>query len=205
MSELAAHAAEVTFRGNQNYQLTDAPGRLAVIQDLVNSPAHPTFPGHVDDLLADVERANAWAKNAQLAAGAEVSGKLCATEADRLALIAFRDWVAGSLVTASGSADVRPPVSVEIDPVTWRLRSGATGIDGVIGEMMITLHLAVQDGTWSRLKRCANGTCPAVFYDRSRGNSGVWHSLSVCGNAVNLRNSRRRRREASAEVTPPVK
>jgi len=36
--------------------------------------------------------------------------------------------------------------------------------------------------------------CRVAFYDRSRNASGVWHSVRICGNAINLRAHRERRR-----------
>jgi predicted RNA-binding Zn ribbon-like protein len=57
--------------------------------------------------------------------------------------------------------------------------------------------LGVQAGTWMRLKLCHNPPCASAFHDRSKNNGGVWHDVKTCGNAVNLRASRARRREAS--------
>ncbi|TFV34142.1 CGNR zinc finger domain-containing protein [Streptomyces sp. T1317-0309] len=37
-----------------------------------------------------------------------------------------------------------------------------------------------------------------MFYDRTRNNIGVWHSVRSCGNPANLRASRARKR-VSAE------
>ena len=51
-----------------------------------------------------------------------------------------------------------------------------------------------QAGTARRLKTCRNPRCRVAFYDRSRNASGVWHSVRVCGNAINLRAHRERRR-----------
>jgi predicted RNA-binding Zn ribbon-like protein len=49
-------------------------------------------------------------------------------------------------------------------------------------------------GTRMRLKTCRNPQCPLAFYDRSRNASGVWCSVRICGNAINLRAHRERRR-----------
>jgi predicted RNA-binding Zn ribbon-like protein len=46
-----------------------------------------------------------------------------------------------------------------------------------------------------------------AFFDRSRNNSGVWHDVAACGNAINLRASRARRRAratgSAAETSTP--
>jgi predicted RNA-binding Zn ribbon-like protein len=46
------------------------------------------------------------------------------------------------------------------------------------------------------MRLCRNPTCRAAFYDRSKNNSAVWHDVKACGNAINLRASRARRRTA---------
>jgi predicted RNA-binding Zn ribbon-like protein len=60
---------------------------------------------------------------------------------------------------------------------------------------------------WRRMKLCGNGRCAVAFFDRSRNNSGVWHDVAACGNAINLRASRARRRArvtgSAAETSTP--
>ena len=58
--------------------------------------------------------------------------------------------------------------------------------------------LAQADGTWPRLKLCRREACGSAFYDLSRNNSGVWHDVRTCGNVVNLRASRLRKKQAAA-------
>ena len=40
----------------------------------------------------------------------------------------------------------------------------------------------MRDGTWGRLKACAEDGCRWAFYDASRNQSGRWCSMAVCGN-----------------------
>ncbi|WP_230981726.1 CGNR zinc finger domain-containing protein [Mycobacterium malmoense] len=54
------------------------------------------------------------------------------------------------------------------------------------------------------MKRCRNHRCASTFYDRSKNNSGVWHSVKTCGNAANLRASRARRRERDHPREPAM-
>jgi len=61
-------------------------------------------------------------------------------------------------------------------------------------ELMLIIHGAQQDGTWERLKVCANPDCRWAFYDRSRNQQGNWCSMSVCGNRLKNRELRARRR-----------
>jgi len=41
---------------------------------------------------------------------------------------------------------------------------------------------AMTDGTWRRLKICANDRCQWAFYDESRARTGKWCSMQICGN-----------------------
>ena len=61
-------------------------------------------------------------------------------------------------------------------------------------ELLLVIHRAQQDGTWSRLKVCANPDCRWAFYDRSRNQQGNWCSMAVCGNRLKNRELRARRR-----------
>jgi predicted RNA-binding Zn ribbon-like protein len=60
--------------------------------------------------------------------------------------------------------------------------------------VLAALFEGQQVGTRRRLKTCRNPRCRVAFYDRSRNASGVWHSVRICGNAINLRAHRERRR-----------
>jgi predicted RNA-binding Zn ribbon-like protein len=65
--------------------------------------------------------------------------------------------------------------------------------DGLF-ELLLVIRGAQQDGTWSRLKMCANPDCQWVFYDRSRNQQGNWCDMAVCGNRLKNRQLRARRR-----------
>ena len=56
------------------------------------------------------------------------------------------------------------------------------------------LDRALADGTWSRLKLCANPDCDWAFYDRSRNRQGAWCTMEVCGNRLKNRRFRARAR-----------
>jgi predicted RNA-binding Zn ribbon-like protein len=61
-------------------------------------------------------------------------------------------------------------------------------------ELLLIIHRAQQDGTWSRLKICANDECEWAFFDRSRNQQGSWCDMAVCGNRLKNRQLRARRR-----------
>ncbi|MEU1247917.1 CGNR zinc finger domain-containing protein [Micromonospora arida] len=93
------------------------------------------------------------------------------------------------------------------DPVPPRPRSGSieTGPStstrrGVGADLLISLILgalfeAQLADVGRRIKTCRNPRCRVAFYDRSRNNSGVWHSVRVCGHPTNLRAHRARQRQ----------
>jgi len=65
--------------------------------------------------------------------------------------------------------------------------------DGLF-ELLLIIRGAQEDGSWSRLKMCANPDCHWVFYDRSRNQQGNWCDMAVCGNRLKNRQLRARRR-----------
>jgi predicted RNA-binding Zn ribbon-like protein len=79
---------------------------------------------------------------------------------------------------------------------------GVLGLEDVCGEtlgdalfgLLLIIRGAQVDGTWSRLKMCANTDCAWVFYDRSRNQQGNWCNMAVCGNRLKNRQLRARRR-----------
>jgi predicted RNA-binding Zn ribbon-like protein len=68
------------------------------------------------------------------------------------------------------------------------------GLDDGLFELLLIIHRAQQDGTWSRLKICANDECQWAFFDRSRNQQGNWCDMAVCGNRLKNRELRARRR-----------
>lgn len=79
---------------------------------------------------------------------------------------------------------------------------GVLGLEDVCGEtlgdalfgLLLIIRGAQVEGTWSRLRMCANPDCAWVFYDRSRNQQGNWCDMAVCGNRLKNRQLRARRR-----------
>jgi predicted RNA-binding Zn ribbon-like protein len=71
----------------------------------------------------------------------------------------------------------------------------AEGLEHAIGRLVATVFVAQQDGTWPRLKACAE--CQWVLYDHTKNYSAAWCG-SQCGARVRARRHRRRRREEYA-------
>ena len=88
-----------------------------------------------------------------------------------------------------------PTVDVEPDGCVSLAAGGSEhGPTGLLG-LLLTIRDAQADGTWSRLKMCANPECEWAFYDRSRNRQGAWCTMASCGNR--LKNRRFRARHAS--------
>ncbi|MBV8956085.1 MAG: CGNR zinc finger domain-containing protein [Solirubrobacterales bacterium] len=155
------------------------------------------------DHLADGEVAAAWLR----AAGLIGTGSRLSVRELQLA----RDVRAGMRgLLEPGGGEVRP------DAGTAALRSlagdhrarlrvsdaGAVGIENARSEdlgdaffeHLLIIHGAQEDGSWSRLRVCANPDCRWVFYDRSRNRQGHWCDMAVCGNRIKNRKLRARRR-----------
>ncbi len=111
-----------------------------------------------------------------------------AGEAERTAAAAALDGAApGALLRVAFAADGAPA----LEPV-------AHGLDGALAGLLAIIDRAAADGSWQRLKVCAEHTCRFAFYDQSRNRSGSWCSMAVCGNRAKARSYRERRRSAPA-------
>lgn len=64
-------------------------------------------------------------------------------------------------------------------------------------ELLLVLRDAQRDGTWARLKACANTECSWAFYDRARNRGGTWCDMAECGNKLKNREFRARKRTAN--------
>ncbi|MEE2854082.1 MAG: CGNR zinc finger domain-containing protein [Actinomycetota bacterium] len=180
-----------------------------MVQDFLNTRA---IDGYGPDLLADPILARDWA-------AAAVRAWSCARgvtlhppklgDADLARLRGLRatveQLVAGQPPSGPGAGGITASVTLS-DSGEVLLEPSASGWRWLASALWAEVLLSQQAGTWRRLKRCHNHRCGSTFYDRSKNNSGVWHDAKTCGNAVNLRASRARRRErdrAAQSAVPP--
>jgi predicted RNA-binding Zn ribbon-like protein len=68
------------------------------------------------------------------------------------------------------------------------------GVAAAFGAIVAIAFVGEFDGSFAHLKLCADETCRAVFYDRSKNHSGRWCSMSTCGNRNKVRAWRERQR-----------
>jgi hypothetical protein len=185
------------WSASQRHELISAPGGLGLVQDFLNTVGIYDYP----DLLANTTLADEWAANA-LRAWSAVRGVDAQppplTEADLGRLRSLRDTIAklvtGEPTDARGTGSVSASFALS-DGGDVRLEPSGAGWRWLASALWGEILLGQQEGTWRRLKQCHNHRCRSTFYDRSKNNSGVWHSVKTCGNAANLRASRARRRE----------
>jgi predicted RNA-binding Zn ribbon-like protein len=181
------------------YRIDPAPEGLALVHDLLNtvSAGRPRQP----DLLDSVDLAQHWLDAAadQWSARTQIAApdglQLTARELAKLRSLRgrLRDLVAG--LSPDGPAlDSAVTVRLADDGTVTRQPRGQ-GAQWVISAVLGEIWLAQLRRDWQRLKICHNERCGTAFFDRSRNNSGVWHDVQVCGNAINLRASRARRRQ----------
>ncbi|QQC90464.1 CGNR zinc finger domain-containing protein [Streptomyces alfalfae] len=190
---------------SERYCLTPAPGGLALVQELLNTaPAGRPTPAELPDLLADgsLGVAQEWADLAVRDWARETGRadvRLALTDDDLPRLRCLRDQVRRALAAGDRGGDAvrftSAPVVVGLaGDGTLTVEPEGAGARWLASAVLAEGLLAQASGVWRRLKICRNGPCSAAFYDRSRNNSGVWHSVRGCGNAAHLRACRERRR-----------
>ena len=95
---------------------------------------------------------------------------------------------------ALGGAVLRPRISPDGTPQLVPARDDA---GAGLAQLMAIVAAAVTDGTWQRLKACADEGCRWAFFDHSKNRSGRWCSMQVCGNQQKARAFRERQRGGS--------
>jgi predicted RNA-binding Zn ribbon-like protein len=178
-----------------------APAPLVLVQSLVNTVELPDGA----DRLADATDARPWLVDVGLLApDAEL------TDADLDRVRAAREALRAMLVHNAGG----PPPNKSALTVLRGVAEGGTaradlGDDGAVRlgahgkavrdrlvELLLIIRDAQRDGTWARLKACANDECQWAFYDRSRNHGGTWCEMAACGNKLKNRAFRARSRAA---------
>jgi hypothetical protein len=187
---------------NERYGMSPAPDGLALVQELLNTIAIEVASS--PDLLADLDAAQGWVQDAVAAWARErnqPAPELVLGKRDLARLRALRDQLKG-IVSATDPdwSDVSGSVQLSLDGETGVVEAAprGRGATWLVSAVLMECFLAQQNDTWRRLKTCRNPTCTTAFYDRTRNNNGVWHDVHICGNAVNLRASRARRRANQA-------
>ena len=172
--------------------LQPAPGDLRLVQSFLN-----TF-----DLRAGTE---AWENPAALAQWAVGEGLLPVgtelSEADLQRTIDVREGLRAALaggrkkshLQALDNATTEAVLRVRFEPGgAFRLEPVASGIDGFLGRLWVSIAAAQVEGVWQRFKVCASAECRAAFYDLAPNRSAKW-CRPGCGDLLRLRALRKRR------------
>ena len=131
-------------------------------------------------------------------------GDLERTRAFREALRVLLDEHAGTAERTAAAAALNAAAPRRLLRVAFAadgappLEPAAAGLDRALAMLLAIIDRAACDGTWERLKVCAEHSCRWAFYDSSRNRSGNWCSMAVCGNRAKARSYRERRRSAPA-------
>jgi predicted RNA-binding Zn ribbon-like protein len=178
-----------------------APAPLDRIQSLVN-----TIDMEIEqDRLADPDDALPWLVDNNL-----LASRAALTPADLDLVRAVREALRAMLVHNSGGP---PPNKSTLAVLRTVADSGSAradlGDDGQVRltadgdsmrdrlfELLLIIRDAQRDGSWARLKACANDECQWAFYDRARNHGGTWCDMATCGNKLKNREFRARRRKA---------
>jgi predicted RNA-binding Zn ribbon-like protein len=185
-----------------------APGRLALVQELVNT--RDLEEGV--DRLADLASARVWLLDQRLL---DPTAEL--VEADRARLTALREAIRALLLANSG-LPVDPAAVALLNAEVARsalrprfdargraaLAASATGLDRAIGILLAAIVEATANGDWLRLKVCGRESCRWAFWDASRSRAGRWCTMSICGNRAKVGAYRRRQSAASTKPLEPT-
>lgn len=181
------------------YGTSPAPAGLLLTFELVNTIGHPGPPGGAD-LLAELGTAQAWldatvSEWCELRELADPDIDLTPTGLRHLrALRATLRGVLGRGGSAAGPGAVAAGIDVTIGSGGVGLAPAGSGVQWLRGAVAIEWVVAYQLEGLRRLKLCRNPECGIAFYDRSKNNSRIWHDVTRCGNAANVRAYRERRR-----------
>ena len=177
-----------------------APGDLELVRDFVNTL--DILPG--TERFGDPVSLALWLADHRLLPPSPVLTEedLVRARSLREALRAFLLANAGFPLAPEAAAafeDAAGPARLcaRVDEEGWLelLPADEDGLGHAVGRLVSIVFAAQQDGTWSRLKVCAE--CHWALYDHTKNYSAAWCGTQ-CGARVRARRHRRRRREESA-------
>jgi predicted RNA-binding Zn ribbon-like protein len=182
-----------------------APGRLAVVQDLLNTVDFEKGT----EVLANASALVGWLRDRSLmtrshtATGTDLRRAIALREALRSLLSMHNRAVGSDERTRASAADAlteaaaRSQLRLRFGPLgIAELETGALGVAGALGRLLATVYQAQLDGSWSRLKVCRADECRWAFYDYSKNHTGTWCSMAVCGSRAKMRTYYRRLTES---------
>jgi len=181
-----------------------APGRLELVCEFLNTADLLTG----DEELADLDALRTWLREhdligarEQLAAG-DLERALAVREALRT-LLEVRDREGA--VDPAGVRALNALAPAALLRVTFAgdgrplLEPVAGGLDRALAELFAAVQVAGADGSWARVKVCADDRCLWAFYDSSKNRSRSWCKMASCGNRAKARQYRERHRSSTKD------
>ena len=178
------------------YQAAPAPQELRRLQSFLNTRSLRGEP----DLLASSKVANGWLRGVS----GEPAPRIRAADLARLRDLraALQQAIQTRWEDASSLEEMLRSPRWSMAIANGRLALTPAASDGwraVAEPLLAELFTAQELAIVGRLKACRNPPCSIAFYDSSKNQSRVWHNTTTCGNLINVRAARVRRREAVAE------
>lgn len=173
-----------------------APGDLELVRRFINTLDIEAQ----SDALASPSEAIAWLREQGWAV------RLGRSELRELVRLreALRDLVGARGTPAESAAGrsvdavaIRHPVVVRVTSPNALAPSSKGAASAFIERALALVAAARIDGTWDRLKTCANDGCRWLFYDHSRNRSRTWCTMDLCGSRAKMRAYRSRGRSTS--------
>ena len=174
----------------------EAPGRLDLVRDFVNTLDLPDGP----DRLEGLEQAAAWCRERGL--------PLPSNQEETDWLRQFREALRALIYANNGEGELGPAwerfsqflrdvrLSIAVDAAGQpSLVAACGGVDATVAALATIVYDAVSDKTWPRLRACRKSTCRFAYYDRSKNGSRAWCSMAVCGNREKAQRRRKRERQ----------
>jgi predicted RNA-binding Zn ribbon-like protein len=168
---------------DRNDERLAAPGDLELVRDFVNTL--DILPG--TERFGDPVSLALWLADHRLVPSSPTltNEDLARSRRLREALRAF--------LLANAGLPLDPGAAAAFDDAAGPVRlrpAQEEGLSHAIGRLVSIVFAAQQDGTWSRLKVCAE--CHWALYDRTKNYSAAWCG-SKCGARVRSRRYRQRR------------
>jgi predicted RNA-binding Zn ribbon-like protein len=185
-----------TIESVSDHRRPPAPGRLELVRTFVNTT---DVESGADDLTSPGALAEWLIARGLLPRGRRLTGQ----DLDEAITLreTLRDVLQGNAghPVPAGAAERLDGIAAAVP-----LRARFAGVDGprlepadagrapATGWLLGAIYESMVEGTWSRLKVCANDTCRWAFYDSSRNRSGTWCTMAICGNRMKGKRFRRR-------------
>jgi predicted RNA-binding Zn ribbon-like protein len=177
-----------------------APGELELVRDFVNTRDLEKGTDRIDE----PRRLSSWMEEQGLASAGptltdeDVARARRLREALRAMLLANAGFpVAQEAVEELNGAARAARLGIHAgDAGRVALVPAGEGLDRAIGRLLSTVFAAQENGTWPRLKACAE--CCWALYDHTKNRSASWCDPAKCGARVRSRRYRGRRRGTTA-------